>query len=247
MTASASAAASRSRTMSIGQVLSSLRDDFPDVTISKIRFLETEGLVEPERAPSGYRRFTHDDVERLRYVLAAQRDHYLPLKVIREHLDAIDRGLRPASPLNRPGVPREVGQLDGPAADELARDGTEITLTRPELLEASGADERMLAALEGHGLVQATRSGHYDGDALAVARACVELLGFGLEPRHLRPFRTAADREIDLVDQAVGPLLRLRSEDGPSRAEEAAREIAVLSVQLRTALVRAGVRRVLRR
>ena len=91
MTASASAAASRSRTMSIGQVLSSLRDDFPDVTISKIRFLETEGLVEPERAPSGYRRFTHDDVERLRYVLAAQRDHYLPLKVIREHLDAIDR------------------------------------------------------------------------------------------------------------------------------------------------------------
>ena len=111
MTATASAAPGRGSTMSIGQVLSSLREDFPDVTISKIRFLEAEGLVEPQRAPSGYRRFTHDDVERLRYVLGAQRDHYLPLKVIREHLDAIDRGLRPAAPLGRPGVPREVGAV----------------------------------------------------------------------------------------------------------------------------------------
>ncbi|MGA7690578.1 MAG: MerR family transcriptional regulator, partial [Jiangellales bacterium] len=93
MSATAPAPSGRSGTLSIGQVLAGLREDFPDVTISKIRFLETEGLVEPERAPSGYRRFTPTDVERLRYVLAAQRDHYLPLKVIREHLDAIDRGL----------------------------------------------------------------------------------------------------------------------------------------------------------
>ena len=93
MTSAAAAAAGAPRTMSIGQVLAALRDDFPDVTISKIRFLEAEGLVEPQRAPSGYRRFTADDVERLRYVLGAQRDHYLPLKVIREHLDALDRGL----------------------------------------------------------------------------------------------------------------------------------------------------------
>jgi len=247
MTAAASAASGRSSTMSIGAVLSSLREDFPDVTISKIRFLETEGLVEPQRAPSGYRRFTPHDVERLRYVLGAQRDHYLPLRVIREHLDAIDRGLSPAAPLGRPGVPREVGQTDSPSPDDLTGDNVDVTLTRAEMLEATGASEKLLAALEQHGLVQATRSGHYDGDALAVARICVELSGFGLEPRHLRPFRTAADREIDLVAQAVGPLQRLRSDDAASRAEEAAREIAALSLRLRTALVRAGVHRVLQR
>lgn len=247
MTATASAAAGRGSTMSIGAVLASLREDFPDVTISKIRFLETEGLVEPERAPSGYRRFTHRDVERLRYVLGAQRDHYLPLKVIREHLDAIDRGLSPAAPLGRPGVPREVGQVEGPGPEELAREGSDVTLTRAELVEAAGATDKQLAALEQHGLVQPTRSGHYDADALAVARICIEMSAFGLEPRHLRPFRTAADREIDLVEQAVSPLQRMRSDDAASRAEEAAREIAALSLQLRTALVRAGVRRLLQR
>jgi DNA-binding transcriptional MerR regulator len=229
--------------MSIGQVLTSLREDFPDVTISKIRFLEAEGLVEPDRAPSGYRRFTPADVERLRYVLAAQRDHYLPLKVIREHLDAIDRGLEPAAPLGRPGVPRAVVE-GGPEAQDLQHEG-DILLTRAELVVASGADEKLLAALEGHGLVQSTR-GHYDSDALAIARVCAELAGFGLEPRHLRPFRTAADREIGLVEQVVGPLLR-RSGDGRSRAEDTAVEIAALSVRLHTALVRAGVRGVLRR
>lgn len=247
MSATASAASSRGGTMSIGQVLASLREDFPDVTISKIRFLEAEGLVEPQRAPSGYRRFTPADVERLRYVLGAQRDHYLPLKVIREHLDAIDRGLSPASPLGRPGVPREVGTVDGPRPEDLAREGGGVTLTRAELLHACGATDKSLAALEAHGLVQPTRSGHYDADALAVARICVELSEFGLEPRHLRPFRLAADREIDLVDQAVGPMLRRRTDDAASRAEEAAREIAALSLQLRTALVRAGVRQVLQR
>jgi len=237
---------SRSSTMSIGQVLEALREDFPDVSISKIRFLEAEGLVEPERAPSGYRRFTARDLERLRYVLAAQRDHYLPLKVIREHLDAMDRGLEPAAPLGRPGVPRAVGQAPGPDVADLGRE-SEVSLTRAELVEAAGADEALLSALEGHGLVQPRRSGHYDGDALAVLRVCAELADFGLEPRHLRPFRTAADREVGLVEQVVGPLLRLRTSDGPSRAEEAAREIAALSVRLHTALVRAGVREVLRR
>jgi DNA-binding transcriptional MerR regulator len=226
--------------MSIGQVLESLRDDFPDVSISKIRFLETEGLVEPDRAPSGYRRFTPHDVERLRYVLAAQRDHYLPLKVIREHLDALDRGLQPAAPLGRPGVPRQVGDVPDLTPDP------DVRLTRVELVEESGADERLVAALEGHGILQAGASGHFDADALAIARVCAELAGHGLEPRHLRPFRTAADREIGLVEQMVGPLLRLRGNEGRSRAEETAREVAALSVRLHTALVRAGVRQVLR-
>jgi DNA-binding transcriptional MerR regulator len=244
---SAAAASGRSSTMSIGQVLTALREDFPDVTISKIRFLEAEGLVEPQRAPSGYRRFTPTDLERLRYVLRAQRDHYLPLKVIREHLDAIDRGLQPAAPLGRPGVPREVGRVDHATTDDLLREGADVTLTRPELIEAAGITDRALAGLEQHGLVQTARSGYYDADALAVARICRELGEYGLEPRHLRPFRTAADREVDLVEQVVDPLLRRRSDDGPGRAEEVAREIAALSQQLRTALVRAGVRSVLAR
>lgn len=243
----AAAESGRASMMSIGQVLATLREDFPTVTVSKIRFLEAEGLVEPERAPSGYRRFSADDVERLRYILGVQRDHYLPLKVIREHLDAIDRGLTPDEPLGRPGVPREVGQVQDPGSDELARDGAVVILTRAELLAATGATERFLRGLESHGLVQANGSGHYDGDALAVTRVCLDLGQYGLEPRHLRQFKTAADREVDLIDQAVGPMQLRRSEDGPSRAEEAARELAVLSQRLRTALVRAGVRRVLRR
>ncbi len=247
MTSAAAAASGRSSTMSIGQVLAALREDFPDVTISKIRFLEGEGLVEPQRAPSGYRRFSPHDVERLRYVLRAQRDHYLPLKVIREHLDAIDRGLEPAAPLGRPGVPRDVGRVDGSGADDLGADGADVTLTRAELVEAAGISERALAALEQHGLVQTSKGGYYDADALVIAKICRQLGEYGLEPRHLRPFRTAADREVDLVEQVVDPLLRRRSDDGHGRAEELAREIATLSHQLRTALVRAGVRSVLAR
>lgn len=246
MSSAAAAAAGAPRTMSIGQVLAALRDDFPDVTISKIRFLEAEGLVEPQRAPSGYRRFTADDVERLRYVLGAQRDHYLPLKVIREHLDAIDRGLEPATPLGRPRVPRDVGAAQL-GSDEIDVRHSEVTLTRGELIDAAGITERSLAALESHGLVSSTRSGHYDADGLTVARICAQLEGFGLQPRHLRPFRTAADREIDLVEQVVDPLLRRRDDDGRGRAEEVARQIAALSHQLHTALVRSGVRSLLRR
>src|SRR5436309_10001691 len=93
--------------MSIGEVLASLRAEYPDVTISKIRFLEAEGLIEPERTPSGYRKFSREDVARLRYVLSAQRDQYLPLRVIKAHLEAIDRGLEPPdSPGAGPQVPR---------------------------------------------------------------------------------------------------------------------------------------------
>jgi DNA-binding transcriptional MerR regulator len=231
--------------MSIGQVLSALREDFPDVTVSKIRFLETEGLVEPQRAPSGYRRFTHDDVDRLRYVLTAQRDHYLPLKVIRNHLDAMDRGLEPAAPLGRPRAPRPVG--DGPLSAGDLRHEADMLLTRSELLEDAGATEALLAALEGHGLVSAARPGYYDADALAVVQVCVELAEFGLEPRHLRPVRTAADREVGLVEQVVGPMLNRRSSEGRGRAEDTAAQIAALSLRLHTVLVRAGVRAVLRR
>jgi DNA-binding transcriptional MerR regulator len=234
--------------LSIGDVLAALRSDFPDVTVSKIRFLETEGLVEPARTPSGYRKFSQADVARLRYVLAAQRDHYLPLKVIREHLDAIDRGLEPpAAPGQKPRVPASAdAHLPGPRAlaPQLG-----LRLSRSELLESAGLDEQLLASVEEFGLLEPVpgTAGHadgprYDADALAVATAVGELAAHGLEPRHLRGFRTAADREADLVAQVVGPLLRQRSPQARAHAEEAARELGATTLRLHTALVRARLR-----
>jgi len=218
--------------MSIGEVLQALRGDFPDVTISKIRFLESEGLVEPARTPSGYRKFSHQDVDRLRYVLSAQRDQYLPLRVIKEHLDAIDRGLE--VPARAGGRLLELGGVS---------DNSEIRLSRSELIEAAGIDADLLDQIENYGLV-ARRAGsvHYDGDALAVARAIAEMRVYGLEPRHLRAFRTGAEREAGLVEQVVAPLLRQRDPEARSRAEEVAREMGALSVRLHTALVRTALR-----
>jgi len=233
--------------MSIGEVLAELRPEFPDVTVSKIRFLESEGLVEPARTPSGYRKFSHGDVGRLRYVLATQRDHYLPLRVIREHLDAIDRGLEPpAVPGERPRVPRSADDgLPGPRA--LATGTVELRLTRAELVEGAGIDEALLDQIEGFGLLGPVRRAPgtapaYDGDALVVATVVAELSAYGLEPRHLRAFRTAAERESDLVAQVVAPLLRQRSPQARARAEEVSREMGSLSLRLHTALVRARLR-----
>jgi DNA-binding transcriptional MerR regulator len=217
--------------LSIGEVLQTLRGDFPDVTISKIRFLESEGLVEPARTPSGYRKFSHQDVDRLRYVLSAQRDQYLPLRVIKEHLDAIDRGL------DVPSQPR------GRGVDLSGGDNSEVRLSRSELIRAAGIDSDLLDQIEDFGLV-ARRAGsaHYDGDALAVASTIAEMRAYGLEPRHLRAFRTGAEREAGLVEQVVAPLLRQRDPEARARAEEVAREMGALSVRLHTALVRTALR-----
>lgn len=255
--------------MSIGEVLASLRQSFPDVTISKIRFLESEGLVEPARTPSGYRKFSARDVERLRYVLSAQRDQYLPLRVIKEHLDALDRGLEPSDvPGGRPQVPRAVVAGEGlpelPGARSFGRDVSEIRLSRAELIEAAGIDAALLTQIEGFGLVTphpvedgarssdarggaTAQPGYYDGDALVVAKTIAEMSAYGLEPRHLRAFRTAAEREASLVEQVVSPMLRQRDPDARARAEEAAREMGALSVKLHTALVRSALRAVVSR
>lgn len=232
--------------MSIGEVLGALRPDFPDVTISKIRFLESEGLIEPERTPSGYRKFSHDDVARLRYVLAAQRDNYLPLRVIKAHLEAIDRGLEPpATPGGGPQVPRAlaVAVADGlPGPETFARESTELRLSREELIDAAAIDGDQLALIEQFGLVSARPGGFYDGDALVIAKTVAEMSRFGLEPRHLRAFRAAADREVGLVEQVVAPLVRQRNPESRGRAEETARELGALSVRLHAMLVKAGLR-----
>jgi DNA-binding transcriptional MerR regulator len=230
--------------LSIGEVLTQLRGDFPEVTISKIRFLEAEGLVEPDRTASGYRKFSRADVARLRYVLGAQRDRYLPLRVIKDQLEAIDRGLEPAQPGDDSGprVPRALTAVDDtPGPDSFLSEATELRLSRAELLSASGLDESQLVAVEQYGLVVPRPGGHYDGSALTVAQTVAAMAAFGIEPRHLRPFKTAADREIGLVEQVVSPMARGRTPEARARAEESVRELASLSVRLHAALVRAGL------
>ena len=233
------------QTMSIGAVLALLRPDFPDVSISKIRFLEDQVLVEPERTPAGYRKFGHQDVERLRYVLGVQRDHYLPLRVIRDHLDALDRGLE--SPVTRggPGSPRLVEAVDpADSPDQRERQvGTGQRLTRTQLLAAAGVDDGVLADLESHGLVSTRPGGFYDADAVLVTRTAGELAAFGIEPRHLRAFRSAADREAGLVEQVVSPLRRQRGPEAAAHAEEVTREVSQLCVRLHATLVKSALER----
>ena len=232
--------------LSIGAVLAQLRGDFPDVTISKIRFLEAEGLVQPGRTASGYRQFAAADVERLRFVLAAQRDHYLPLKVIKEQLDAADSGAGPVAALPRP--PRRLVPIDAaaenvglPVADDFTA-GKELRLTQEELLEQAGIDEPALAELQQYGLVRPGPAGFFDPDAVLVARTVKAMTEFGIEPRHLRAFRAAADREVGLLEQIVTPVYRHRDPEAKSRADEVVRELAALSVTLHTLLVKAGIR-----
>jgi DNA-binding transcriptional MerR regulator len=231
--------------LSIGEVLGQLRGDFADVSISKIRYLEAEGLVEPARTPSGYRKFSQDDVERLRYILTLQRDHFWPLRVIREALDALDRGFEPpgVGPGGAPGprAPRAVGDDSWPDPSSFVRRGQTLRMTRAELAVAAGLEESDVAQLQTFGLLTPGSGGFFDETALSIAHAAAELAAYGIEPRHLRPFRTAADREVGLVEQVVTPLARGRGDDAQARASEAAREISALCLQLHAALVKAGL------
>jgi DNA-binding transcriptional MerR regulator len=188
----------------IGEVIAQLRADFPDVSVSKIRFLESEGLIQPARSPSGYRKFGTADVDRLRYILTAQRDQYLPLRVIKDQLDA-----------DRPAP--------GP-------------LTRRELLDAAGIDEAKLAELEEFGLVR--RSGRlYAPEALDAVQAIVALGRYGVQARHLRVLRTSAERETELIEQVVAPIMRQRSPGARDRASQAAQDIASLVLAVHAAVV----------
>ena len=230
--------------LNIGQVLDLLRPDFPSVTIPKIRFLEEKGLIKPERTPAGYRKFSDADVERLRYVLRMQRDHYLPLKVIGEHLDAMDRGLQPPAPEPVvPTVPKVAMGSDGLPAPESFRRSDRLRLSRKELLKVAEIDEQLLAQLEEFALITPSATGHYDTDALVIAQTARELADFGIEPRHLRAFRSAADREVGLIQQVVAPR-RGRDAGASARAEEAVSENAALSVRLHATLVKAGLRNI---
>ncbi|MFE9016968.1 MerR family transcriptional regulator [Streptomyces sp. NPDC007808] len=227
-------AATDSRLMSIGTVLNVLREEFPDITISKIRFLESEGLVEPQRTPSGYRKFSAQDIERLGYVLRMQRDHYLPLKVIREHLGAMERG--EAAPL-----PALCRQRDGEAVLEPVEGPGAARVGRAELLAAAEIGERQLEEWEAYGLIAPLPDGRYEAEAVTVASLVAELGRFGIEPRHLRAMKAAADREAGLVDQVLAPLRRHRNPQTRAHAEARAKELAGLTVKLHAALVQTAL------
>ena len=208
----------------IGEVLAQLQPEFPDISTSKIRFLEAEGLIEPARSRSGYRRFSADDIERLRYILTMQRDSYLPLRVIRERL--ADGG----------------EAADGPEADggQLPAGRAPADMTRRQLLDAAEITEAELTELEDYGLIR--RVGRlYGTDALAVARALAALRQYGVQVRHLRPVKAAADRAANLVEQVVAPQLRQRGPGARDAAARTAWQIADLTLRLHATLVESAL------
>ncbi|EKF23661.1 merR regulatory family protein [Mycolicibacterium hassiacum DSM 44199] len=238
--------------MSIGAVLELLRPEFPDVTISKIRFLESEGLVTPQRTASGYRRFTAYDCARLRYILTAQRDLYLPLKVIKAQLDAAPDGELPEITKSPYGAPRLVPDPDRPGTAGApgsagAVSPTPARLSREDLLARSGVDEELLNALIKAGIIRTGPGGFFDEHSVVIAQ-CARALGeYGVEPRHLRAFRSAADRQSDLIAQIAGPVVKAGKDGARDRADDLAREVAALAITLHTSLIKSAVRDVLDR
>jgi DNA-binding transcriptional MerR regulator len=230
--------------MSIGAVLDLLRGDFPDVTISKIRFLEAEGLVTPERTSSGYRRFTAYDCARLRFILTAQRDQYLPLKVIKAQLDAQPDGELPQAG-SAYGVPRLV-PVDA-RSDAGAVAAAQVRLSREDLLTRSGVDDELLTALVKAGVITTGAAGFFDEHSVVIAQCASALADYGVEPRHLRAFRSAADRQSDLIAQIAGPVVKAGNPGARDRADDLAREVAALAITLHTSLIKSAVRDVLDR
>jgi DNA-binding transcriptional MerR regulator len=241
----ARAAAHDRARMNIGEVLELLRDDFPSVSIPKIRFLEEKGIVTPERTSAGYRKFSHADVERLRYALVLQRDHHQPLARIVEILDAIDRGLEPPPLVDlTPTVPEVALAADGLPSPESFRRHDDLRLSRRELVKVADINEELLDQLEQFGLVVPRRgTGHYDSDDLVICTTARELADFGLEPRHLRAFKTAADREVGLVEQVLAPQRRATDPAASARREDTVSLLAALSVRMHATLVKAGLSR----
>ncbi|MBL7502798.1 MerR family transcriptional regulator [Frankia sp. CNm7] len=225
------------KVLNIGEVLDRLRVDYPDITLSKIRYLEAEGLVEPARTSANYRKYSAADVARLAYVLHAQRERYLPLRVIKDELAAVDRGELPAA---APPGPRAVPSSPPATGLDVLLGAERVRMSRRELLAASGLDDEALAELERHGLLRAVSGGgYYDADALVVARTVGLLTAHGIEARHLRAARAAADREAGLIEAAVAPLRAPRGGDGDtSLPRDSVDELALLLVRLHAALLR---------
>ncbi|MDJ1370377.1 MerR family DNA-binding transcriptional regulator [Gulosibacter molinativorax] len=217
--------------LSIGQVLQRLGAEHPELTPSKIRFLEEQGLVHPARTSSGYRKFSDADVERIRTILALQRDYYLPLKVIAEHLESLDRGERPELPT--PVAPR-------PKANGGSIFSSEAEFSREELLRRSGASRELLEQAQAASLLP--RATTFTADDLNMLTALIELERSGIGPRHLRPFRTSAQHEIGLIEQALTGISRKPDSTHRHRTEAKAEELADALERVRRGLVRQSLR-----
>jgi DNA-binding transcriptional MerR regulator len=287
--------------LSIGEVLSLLQGEFPDITISKIRFLESQGLIDPERTPSGYRKFYEADIRRLRWILQQQRENFLPLKVIKERLEAgeglddpepAEEGAAP-TPAAEPEAPSELSLAPPPASSEATstaasaasvrgstatatstdeeraasnggrvrdsrevreteRDrpgseplGTAVALSRDELAEAAGITAADVADLERYGLLSGRAIGPtvlYDENALGVARLAAGFIRHGVEGRHLRMYKVAAEREAAFFEQVVMPFLKQRHPGARRQAVEILGELAELGEGLRAAMLQQALR-----
>lgn len=244
----------------IGEVLNQLKEEFEDITISKIRFLESEGLVFPDRTESGYRKFSEDDVDRLRFILTAQRDHYLPLKVIREQLERLDAGdpatstgssapddSDPAAIAGRRAqqitkiLQAAVGGEQGPV---LEHPPAQVSLSLREFCETTGLEQAAVRELRAYGILggRGDDDGPFDADDLVAARAARDLLELGLEPRHLRMYRQFVDRELSLFEQLVNPKLRQRNPEARRQATRQLENLAVLTGQLKRSLLTRALR-----
>lgn len=206
----------RGSSLSIGDVVAQLTDEFPDLTVSKVRYLEGEGLILPQRTARGSRRYSSADVEHIRRILRLQRDQFLPLRVIRESL------------AEEPATAADVARTS-------VRRGRVTPLSRAELCQLSGIDKPLLAELERYGLVT-----DYDSVALQVCSIVVRLREFGVEARHLRAFRVAADREIGLAEQVLAPHRTVAERDRGTAHGRAERFLS-LCIDLHVALVRARI------
>ncbi|HEX9256724.1 MAG TPA: MerR family transcriptional regulator [Actinomycetota bacterium] len=226
---------------SIGEVLVAVKTEFPDITISKIRFLESEGLITPERTPSGYRKFYVDDVDRLKSILRMQRDEYLPLKVIKDRLvqsDAVDEG----------AVELEGASAEGEGAsvsEELAEAPTGLQMSLEEMSAATGVDRERIKELESFGIVctHGPEGGrYYDGEDYIVLSIVKDFLRHGIEPRHLTMYKHFADRESSFFEALVAPTLRQRNPDARRAATQTLTDLSVTSRKFKQALLRNALR-----
>lgn len=224
---------------SIGEVLVSVKAEFPDITISKIRFLESEGLIEPERTPSGYRKFYEQDVERLKHILRMQRDEYLPLKVIKERLVKEAAG-------DEETAEEEAGERE--PDEELAQPPTGLQMSIEEMSAATGVEKERIRELETFGLVCShgpESAKYYDGDDYVVLSIVRELFRFGVEPRHLTMYKHFAEREGSFFETIVTPQLRQRNPDARRTASKSLTDLARASRKLKQALLRQSLRQYL--
>ncbi|WP_419846039.1 MerR family transcriptional regulator [Candidatus Poriferisocius sp.] len=235
----------RGQHRSIGQVLDLLKGDFADISISKIRFLESQGLIDPERNQSGYRKFTEADVNRLRWILEQQRDHFLPLKVIKERIDQQDFD-------GTAGRGGPDGDGDGTASNAsgtkklnpLDTGEVSVSLTVDELAAASGLSQANIMELQKFGLIEPLDDGalaHYGAEAVIVAKVAAGFLAHGLEPRHLRAYKSAAEREAGLLEQRIMPLVMQRTAQSRKQSLDVLAELINLGSDLRLSLLRGAL------